>query len=52
VRDGSAYFLLSPRPCAEDPRAAAFLDWLRREAAASLREAGAAGAGPDQSVVS
>lgn len=52
VRDGSAYFLLSPRPCAEDPRAAAFLEWLRREAAASLREAGAAGAGPDQSVVS
>ncbi|CAB3689764.1 LysR substrate-binding domain-containing protein [Achromobacter pestifer] len=35
-RDGSAYFLLSPRPCGEDPRAAAFLAWLRQAAAASL----------------
>ncbi|WP_258129799.1 LysR substrate-binding domain-containing protein [Achromobacter anxifer] len=43
VRDGSAYVLLSPRPCAEDARAGAFLEWLRREAAASLR-AVAAGA--------
>lgn len=39
ARDGSAYVLLSPRPCPEDPRAAAFLEWLRREAAATLREA-------------
>jgi DNA-binding transcriptional LysR family regulator len=52
VRDGSAYFLLSPRPCAEDPRAQAFLEWLRREAAASLRQSGAAGPGRDQSVAS
>ncbi|MFD4835992.1 LysR substrate-binding domain-containing protein [Achromobacter sp. NPDC058515] len=36
VRDGSAYFLLSPRPFGDDPRAAAFLAWLRQEAAASL----------------
>ncbi|QVQ25720.1 LysR substrate-binding domain-containing protein [Achromobacter deleyi] len=36
VRDGSAYFLLSPRPCEDDPRAAAFLAWLRQEADASL----------------
>ncbi|MGE8687071.1 MAG: LysR substrate-binding domain-containing protein [Achromobacter sp.] len=52
VRDGSAYFLLSPRSCAEDPRAAAFLAWLRREAAASLSDAAAAGPGPDQSSAS
>ncbi|CAB3703350.1 LysR substrate-binding domain-containing protein [Achromobacter denitrificans] len=51
TRDGSAYFLLSPRPCAEDPRAAAFLEWLREEAAASLREA-AAWPARDQSVAS
>jgi len=37
-RDGSAYVLLSPRPCSEDPRAGAFLEWLCREAAASLRD--------------
>ncbi|MDT4845989.1 LysR substrate-binding domain-containing protein [Achromobacter agilis] len=52
ARDGSAYFLLSPRPCAEDPRAAAFLGWLRREAAASLRDAAATGPAPDQSSAS
>ncbi len=51
VRDGSAYFLLSPRPYAEDPRARVFLQWLRREAAESLRQSGAAGAG-HQSVAS
>jgi len=39
VRDGSAYFLLSPRPFVNDPRAAAFLAWLRQEAERSLREA-------------
>lgn len=45
VRDGSAYFLLSPRPFGHDPRAAALLAWLRQQAAASLREAvGAAAA--------
>ncbi len=43
VRDGSAYVLLSPRPCAEDARAQAFLEWLRREAAASLRAVAAGG---------
>lgn len=41
VRDGSAYVLLSPRPSSEDPRASAFLEWLRRQAAASLRDAAA-----------
>jgi len=39
ARDGSAYFLLSPRPFSNDPRAAAFLAWLRQEAERSLREA-------------
>ncbi|MGE8566218.1 MAG: LysR substrate-binding domain-containing protein [Achromobacter sp.] len=44
VRDGSAYFLLSPRPFGNDPRAAAFLAWLRHEAAKSLADvAGDAG---------
>lgn len=57
VRDGSAYFLLSPRAYRDDPRAAAFLAWLRQEAAASLpgAEGGAgavAGPGEDQSVAS
>ncbi|WMD19491.1 LysR substrate-binding domain-containing protein [Achromobacter seleniivolatilans] len=59
VRDGSAYFLLSPRPCRDDPRAAAFLAWLRQQAANSLPEAAQAveATGPvacatDQSVAS
>jgi len=39
ARDGSAYFLLSPRPFSNDPRAAAFLAWLRQETERSLREA-------------
>lgn len=56
IRDGSAYFLLSPRPCRDDPRAAAFLAWLRQEAAASLPDpegrGDAAGPGRDQSVAS
>ncbi|CAB5510789.1 HTH-type transcriptional regulator TrpI [Achromobacter anxifer] len=43
VRDGSAYVLLSPRSCTEDARAQAFLQWLRREAAASLRAVAAGG---------
>lgn len=52
ARDGSAYVLLSPRPCAEDPRAEVFLAWLRREAAASLRDAAAGPADAAQSVAS
>ncbi len=52
ARDGSAYVLLSPRPCSEDPRAQAFLGWLRQEAAASLREAAADSADAAQSVAS
>lgn len=52
ARDGSAYVLLSPRPCSEDPRAEAFLEWLRREAAASLHEAVGGPADAAQSVAS
>ncbi|MBB1598307.1 LysR substrate-binding domain-containing protein [Achromobacter sp. UMC46] len=57
IRDGSAYFLLSPRPFRDDPRAAAFLAWLRQQAEASLPgpedgAGGAAGPGADQSVAS
>lgn len=52
IRDGSAYFLLSPRPFEKDPRAAAFLAWLRQEAAASLPDAEGYDAWPRQSVAS
>jgi len=52
VRDGSAYFLLSPRPFRDDPRAAVFLAWLRQEAAASLPGPEGAGPGADYSVAS
>jgi DNA-binding transcriptional LysR family regulator len=52
IRDGSAYFLLSPRPYGDDPRAVAFLAWLRQEAAASLPDAEGSDAGPVQSVAS
>lgn len=31
VRDGSAYYLLSPTPIESDPRRAAFLGWLRQQ---------------------
>jgi len=52
TRDGSAYVLLSPRPCSEDPRAGGFLAWLRREAAASLRDAAGEAMDAGQSVAS
>ncbi len=52
VRDGSAYFLLSPRLFRDDPRAAVFLAWLRQEAAASLPGPEGAGPGADYSVAS
>lgn len=52
VRDGSAYFLLSPRPFRDDPRAAVFLAWLRQKAAASLPGPEGAGPGADYSVAS
>ncbi|MEB3094449.1 MULTISPECIES: LysR substrate-binding domain-containing protein [Achromobacter] len=52
ARDGSAYVLLSPRPCADDPRAGIFLEWLRREAAASLQEAAVGPVDAAQSVAS
>ena len=52
LRDGSAYFLLSPRPYGDDPRAVAFLAWLRQEAAASLPDAEGSDARPIQSVAS